>query len=71
MGGLSASDDLELGHVTQAWLAATDDPDALVSGQLWFHQRTERPHPAVPDEMLQDALLAALAAHTGLDLPHY
>jgi NAD(P)-dependent dehydrogenase (short-subunit alcohol dehydrogenase family) len=70
MGGPSASDDLELGHVTQAWLATADDPDALVSGQYWFHQRTEQPHRVVHDEALQDALLAALADHTGLDLPH-
>lgn len=69
MGGPSASDDLELGHVTQAWLAASDDPDALVSGQYWFHQRTEEPHRAVHDEAFQDALLTALAEHTGVDLP--
>lgn len=69
MGGPSASDDLELGHVTQAWLAASDDPDALVSGRYWFHQRTEKPHPAVHDHTFQDALLAALAEHTGVDLP--
>lgn len=69
MGGPSASDDLELGHVTQAWLAASDDPEALVSGRYWFHQRTEEPHPAVHDHTFQDALLAALAEHTGVDLP--
>lgn len=69
MGGPSASDDLELGHVTQAWLAASDDPDALVSGQYWFHQRTENPHPAVLNHTFQDRLLAALAEHTGVELP--
>lgn len=69
MGGPSASDDLALGHVTQAWLAASDDPDALVSGKYWFHRRTEEPHRAVRDAALQDALLAALAEHTGVDLP--
>ena len=70
MGGPSASDDLALGHVTQAWLATSNDPDAVVSGGYWFHLRTEQPHPAVHDEALQDALLAALAGHTGIDLPH-
>ncbi|WP_020112884.1 SDR family NAD(P)-dependent oxidoreductase [Rhodococcus sp. 114MFTsu3.1] len=70
MGGPSASDDLELGHVTQAWLATTDDPQAHVSGRYWHHQRTEKPHPAVHDERFQNELLAALAQHTGLDLPH-
>jgi len=70
MGGPSASDDLELGHVTQAWLAASDEPEAQVSGQYWFHRRTERPHRAVHDEAFQDALLAALAERTGVELPH-
>lgn len=69
MGGPSASDDLALGHVTQAWLATTDDPAALVSGHYWHHRRTEQPHPAVHDEQFQDELLAALAEHTGIDLP--
>ncbi|MGJ6979066.1 SDR family NAD(P)-dependent oxidoreductase [Aestuariimicrobium soli] len=69
MGGPSANDALELGHVTQAWLAGSDDPDALVSGGYWFHQRVEQPHRAVHDEGVQDALLSALAAHTGIGLP--
>lgn len=68
MGGPSASDDLELGHVTQSWLATSEDPAALVSGSYWFHQRTRDPHPAVHDEATQDALLAALAEHTGVSL---
>ena len=31
MGGPSASDDLEQGHLTQTWLATTDDPEAMRS----------------------------------------
>jgi NAD(P)-dependent dehydrogenase (short-subunit alcohol dehydrogenase family) len=69
MGGPSASDDLELGHITQTWLAASDDPDAQISGQYWFHGCTEQPHRSVNDEDLQDRLLAALADRTGIDLP--
>ncbi|MFH8253195.1 SDR family NAD(P)-dependent oxidoreductase [Microbacterium sp. B2969] len=68
MGGPSASDPLELGHVTQTWLAVSDDPDALVSGQYWFHRRTEQPHRAVHDQAVQDALLDSLAEHTGIHL---
>lgn len=68
MGGPSASDDLELGHVTQSWLATSEDPAALVSGSYWFHQRTRDPHPAVHDEATQDALLVALSEHTGVSL---
>ncbi|WP_434175600.1 SDR family NAD(P)-dependent oxidoreductase [Brachybacterium conglomeratum] len=71
MGGPSASDDLELGHVTQAWLSASDDHDALVSGRYWFHQRTEEPHSSVHNEVFQDELLTALADHSGITLPHH
>jgi NAD(P)-dependent dehydrogenase (short-subunit alcohol dehydrogenase family) len=39
MGGPGAPDDLSLAHVTQAWLAVSDDPAATVSGQLFYHQR--------------------------------
>lgn len=70
MGGPSATDDLALGHLTQAWLATTDDAEALASGGYWHHRRTQRPHPAVHDERFQDELLDALAGHTGLSLPH-
>ncbi|MCX4862086.1 SDR family NAD(P)-dependent oxidoreductase [Streptomyces canus] len=69
MGGPTATDDLALGHLTQSWLATTDDPEALVSGRYWHHRRTETPHPAVTDEHFQDELFEALASHTGVDLP--
>jgi NAD(P)-dependent dehydrogenase (short-subunit alcohol dehydrogenase family) len=69
MGGPGASDDLALAHVTQIWLATTADPEALVSGRYWHHQRTEKPHPAVHDEPFQDALLSSLAEQTGVALP--
>ena len=69
MGGPGASDDLALAHITQAWLATTDDPEALVSGHYWHHRRTEEPHPAVHDEDFQDELLSSLAEQTGVALP--
>ncbi|MEU4781577.1 SDR family NAD(P)-dependent oxidoreductase [Micromonospora sp. NPDC023633] len=69
MGGPCASGDLALAHVTQAWLATTDDPEALVSGRYWHHRRTQQPHPAVHDKGLQDALLSSLTEQTGVALP--
>jgi NAD(P)-dependent dehydrogenase (short-subunit alcohol dehydrogenase family) len=65
MGGPGAPDDLELGHVTQVWLATSDDAQARTSGGYWFHQRRRDPHPAVHDTAFQDRLLAVLAQHTG------
>ena len=68
MGGPSATDELDLADVTQAWLAVTDDPVALESGRYWFHRKPQRPHPAVHDVAFQKDLLASLAEHTGVSL---
>ncbi|MCU1434598.1 MAG: dehydrogenase, short-chain alcohol dehydrogenase -like protein [Pseudarthrobacter sp.] len=65
MGGPGAPDDLRLGHLTQEWLATSDDPEALTSGGYWFHQRRHQAHPAVEDEQFQNDLLAHLANITG------
>jgi NAD(P)-dependent dehydrogenase (short-subunit alcohol dehydrogenase family) len=69
MGGPGAPDDLRLGHVTQAWLATSDDPDARTSGGYWHHRRRVEPAPAARDERVQDELLDALARVTGTPLP--
>ncbi len=68
MGGPGAPDDLRLGHLTQEWLATSDDPDARTSGGYWHHQRRLEPHPAVHDRGFQDRLLAGLAGFTGTRL---
>ena len=64
MGGPGAPDDLRLGHLTQEWLATSDDPDARTAGGYWHHQRRVDPHPAVPDETFQRTLLDALGSFT-------
>ena len=68
MGGPSAPDDLRLGHLTQEWLATSNDPEALTSGGYWHHQHRADPHPSVRDEQFQDQLLDALAEFTGTRL---
>ena len=68
MGGRGAPDDLRLGHLTQEWLATSDEPEARSSGGYWFHQRLRTPHPAVRDTQFQDSLLAALARFTAAPL---
>jgi NAD(P)-dependent dehydrogenase (short-subunit alcohol dehydrogenase family) len=68
MGGPHAPDDLTLGHVTQVWLATSDDPAATVTGRYWHHQRPQTPAPAVDDPRFQQALLNELAHLTGVDL---
>jgi NAD(P)-dependent dehydrogenase (short-subunit alcohol dehydrogenase family) len=64
MGGPGAPDDLRLGHLTQEWLATSDDPEAQTSGGYWYHRRLTQPAPAVHDRQFQDDLLDALARFT-------
>jgi NAD(P)-dependent dehydrogenase (short-subunit alcohol dehydrogenase family) len=68
MGGPGAPDDLRLGHLTQVWLATSDDPEARTSGGYWYHQRRAEPAPSVRDQRFQDQLLEELARFTGTRL---
>ena len=64
MGGPGAPDDLQLGHLTQEWLATSDDTGARTSGGYWYHQRRAEPAPSVHDQRFQDQLLEELARFT-------
>jgi NAD(P)-dependent dehydrogenase (short-subunit alcohol dehydrogenase family) len=64
MGGAGAPDDLRLGHLTQEWLATSDEPEARTSGGYWHHQRRAEPDRAVHDQQFQDELLDELARVT-------
>jgi NAD(P)-dependent dehydrogenase (short-subunit alcohol dehydrogenase family) len=68
MGGRGAPDDLEQGHLTQTWLAASDDPAAKTSGGLWYHRKRQEPAAQALDTKFQDELLARLASLTGVKL---
>jgi NAD(P)-dependent dehydrogenase (short-subunit alcohol dehydrogenase family) len=57
MGGPGAPDDLDQAHLTQAWLAVSDDPGARVTGAYFYHQRLGNVNPAAQDPELQDRLL--------------
>jgi NAD(P)-dependent dehydrogenase (short-subunit alcohol dehydrogenase family) len=69
MGGAGAPDDLRLGHLTQEWLATSDEPEASTSGGYWYHQRRSEPAAAVRDERFQEELLDELERFTGTPLP--
>lgn len=69
MGGPSAPDDLEMGHQTQVWLAASNDPKAMVSGHYWRHRTREDPVAEVSDTDFKKKLVAQLSALTGVELP--
>jgi NAD(P)-dependent dehydrogenase (short-subunit alcohol dehydrogenase family) len=68
MGGPSATDDLELGHLTQTWLAVSDDAAAAVSGGYWFHRERQTPARQASDPGFQDELIDRLAVLTGIKL---
>jgi NAD(P)-dependent dehydrogenase (short-subunit alcohol dehydrogenase family) len=69
MGGAGAPDDLDEGHRTQVWLAVSDDPAAMVTGEYFYHMRLRAPNPASRNVERQDALLAACKRLSGVDLP--
>ena len=68
MGGPRASGDLSQGHLTQAWLAASDDAAADVSGGYFFHKRAKPASGPARDIARQDALIAACEHITGVKL---
>ena len=68
MGGPSAPDDLEMGHLTQTWLAVSNDPSAKVSGRYWHHRKQQQPAAEVLDRNFQDQLMAKLGDLTGVSL---
>ena len=68
MGGPGALDDLEMGHLTQTWLAVSNDPAAVVSGGYWYHRQRQRPAAEARDPAFQDQLMTRLAALTGVKL---
>lgn len=68
MGGPGAPDDLTMGHLTQTWLAASDDAAARVTGGYWYHRKRQKPAVDALDPGFQDRLVARLADLTGLSL---
>ena len=68
MGGHGAPDDLEMGYLTQTWLAVSDEPAATVSGGYWYHRQRQTPAAEVSDPGFQDQLAATLAALTSVAL---
>ena len=68
MGGAGAPDDPEDGRKTQAWLAVSDDPGALVSGKYLYHLRPKAPDPAAHDPSRQDKLLELCERFSGVAL---
>ena len=69
MGGSGAPDDMDQAHLTQAWLAASDEPKAQVTGKYFYHLKRMEPNPQAPDQALLDRLIAICAEISGVALP--
>jgi NAD(P)-dependent dehydrogenase (short-subunit alcohol dehydrogenase family) len=69
MGGAGAPDDLTAAPQTQAWLAVSDDPAAMVTGEYFFHMKPRKPSAAARDTGLQDRLIEACERLSGIRLP--
>lgn len=68
MGGSSAPDDLKQGHLTQTWLATSDDAAAKVTGAFWYHRKQQQPASETLDTGFQDRLITRLAEMTRVEL---
>ena len=49
MGGAGAPDDIAQAHLTQAWLATSDEPAARTSGGYFYHLKRREPNPEARD----------------------
>ena len=69
MGGAGAPDDINQGHLTQAWLATSEDAAARSTGGYFYHLKRREPNPEARDVALQDRLIAICQEISGVDLP--
>jgi hypothetical protein len=69
MGGRSAPDDLQKGYETQAWLAASNDPAAKVTGKYFYHKKQKRHNPEADSIESQEKFLKLCEELTGIIIP--
>jgi NAD(P)-dependent dehydrogenase (short-subunit alcohol dehydrogenase family) len=69
MGGANATDDLDQGHRTQVWLAVSEDAEAKVTGEYFFHMRLRAAKAATRDVAIQERLIEACRKISDVELP--
>jgi NAD(P)-dependent dehydrogenase (short-subunit alcohol dehydrogenase family) len=69
MGGAGAPDDMDQAHLTQAWLAVSDEPEAQVSGRYFYHLRPLALNPQASNAVLQDRLIEICAELSRVPCP--
>jgi NAD(P)-dependent dehydrogenase (short-subunit alcohol dehydrogenase family) len=68
MGGAGAPDDIDQAHLTQAWLATSDEPAARTTGGYFYHLKRREPNPETRDIALQERLIDICREVSGVDL---
>ncbi len=68
MGGPGAPDDMGQAHLTQAWLAAGEEPKTQVTGKYFYHLKRMEPNPQARDIRVQNRLIAICAEISGVTL---
>ncbi|SHM53152.1 SDR family NAD(P)-dependent oxidoreductase [Mucilaginibacter sp. OK098] len=68
MGGPGAPDSLKDAPVTQAWLAVSNDAEAMVSGKYFYHKKLRDFHPAAARAEVQELFLAECERLSGVRL---
>ena len=69
MGGAGAPDDIGQAHLTQAWLATSDEPAARTTGGYFYHLKQREPNPQAGDVALQDRLIDICREISGIEFP--
>jgi NAD(P)-dependent dehydrogenase (short-subunit alcohol dehydrogenase family) len=69
MGGPGAPSDMSKAHLTQVWLAVSDDPLALSTGEYFYHEALCAPNPAARNTETQDRLLETCAGLSNVIIP--
>jgi NAD(P)-dependent dehydrogenase (short-subunit alcohol dehydrogenase family) len=68
MGGPGAPDDIDQAHLTQAWLAASDDPNAETAAGYFYHLKPREPNPQSRDIALHAGLFDICEEISGVEM---
>ena len=69
MGGAGAPDDIAQAHLTQAWLATSDDSEAKTTGGYFYHLKRREPNPETREISVQDRLIDICGKISGIAMP--
>jgi NAD(P)-dependent dehydrogenase (short-subunit alcohol dehydrogenase family) len=69
MGGPGAPDDIDQAHLTQAWLAASEESEARKTAGYFYHLKPRAPNPQSRDIALQARLLDICEEISGVEMP--